>query len=465
LLKEEIMRTKIIKFLFLVLILFLIAGSSLAGESQPNEAAIALGISSAPAANAAWSNSEIDTNDDTGQHPSIAIDHATGTTYISYYDYTKKNLRLAISRDTGGNCGPDNSWLCTTVDSTYGVGTYSSIDINPTNGEIGMAYYDATNGQLMYAHGEICATCTWSIDAIDKPLLFPTDSVGRYASLKFNNSGNPSIAYYFQNTSGVDALKVAAYVGGGGNCGFGDQLGKWECSTIISGEGVGQYASLGIDAVGRRHIAYYDGASGDLWYAVSGGSANCGPSNTWLCIPVDSINDVGQYASMYLDENGYFHIAYYDATADKLKYAVNVGSGGNCGVLGSAQCETIAPMMSGYQPLGIAIAVDIGGYPVIAYQTDSGSLDLARPLSALGLVAGSGNCGPEILFSTWRCDTIRPYLSRVPARQADYVSIAMSESGLGTIAYYGFITSSAGGNLDIAYQLFRVFEPLVLNHH
>jgi hypothetical protein len=456
---------KIIRLLFLVLILFLVAGSSLARESQPNEAAIALGVSSAPAANAAWFNSEIDTTDDTGQHPSIAIDHATGTTYISYYDYTNKNLRLAMSRDSGGNCGPDNSWLCTTVDSTYGVGTYSSIDLHPTTGEIGIAYYNGTNGQLMYAHGEICATCTWSIDAIDKPLLFPTDSVGRHASLKFNSIGNPSIAYYFQNTSGVDALKVASYMGSGGNCGFGDQLDKWECSTIISGEGVGQFASLDIDAVGNRNIAYYDGANGDLWFARSGTSANCGPSNTWLCITVDSANDVGQYASLYLDGNADFHIAYYDATADKLKYAVETGGSGNCGVLGSAQCETIDSMMTGIQPQGISIVEDIGGYPVIAYQSDFGSLDLARPLGALGLVAGSGNCGPETPFSTWRCDTIRPYLSRIPARQADYVSIAMSESGLGTIAYYGFITTTAGGNLDIAYQQFQVFEPLILKNH
>ena len=114
-------------------------------------------------------------------------------------------------------------------------------------------------------------------------------------------------------------------------------------------------------------------------------------------------------------------------------------------------------------PLGISIAEDPGGYPVIAYESDNGSLDLARPLPALGLPGGSGNCGPENPFSTWLCETIRPYFSRIPAHQADFVSIAISESGLGTIAYQGFITAS-GGNLDLAYQLFEVFGPIIINN-
>jgi hypothetical protein len=315
----------------------------------------------------------------------------------------------------------------------------------------------------MFAHGKICPTCIWSKDIIDKPLAFPLDSMGKYASLKYNSFGNPAIAYYFQNTSGVDALKLAAYVGGGGNCGYGAQAGKWECSTIHSGEGVGQYASLALDAVGARHIAYYDGANGDLWYTTSSASGFCN-GNTWLCYPVESIPDVGRFASLYVDQNKDFHIAYYDATADKLKYAVNLGSGGNCGVFDSAQCDTIDLMGTGTHPQGISIAEDLAGYPVIAYQDDFGALNVARPLAGLGMVAGSGNCGPETPFSTWRCDTIKPYMSRSNARQADYVSIGIHTSGLGTIAYNGFI-QAADSNLAIAYQRFHVFEPLVLKNH
>ena len=224
---------KLFKLMLLVLIMFLVAGSGLAREIQPAESAESASASANAAANARWFTSEIDTPGDTGQHTSMVIDHSTGTTYISYYDATSKTLRLAMSRDpgSGGNCGPDNSWLCQTVDSTYGVGRYSSIDINPTNDEIGIAYYDGTNGQLMYAHGEICPTCVWSKDVIDKPILFPSDNKGKHASLKFNSFGTPYIAYQFEITSGVDSLMVASYVGSGGNCGYGTAQDKWKCEN------------------------------------------------------------------------------------------------------------------------------------------------------------------------------------------------------------------------------------------
>ena len=145
---------------------------------------------------------------------------------------------------SGGNCGPNNSWLCQTVDSTYGVGKYSSIAVNPSTGGIGIAYYDATNGQLKYAYAEICATCAWSINTIDKPILFPTDNKGQYSSLKYHSSGKPYIAYYLEKPSGVDSLMVASYVGSGGNCGYGSAAGKWQCDNIQTGEGIGQYLSL-----------------------------------------------------------------------------------------------------------------------------------------------------------------------------------------------------------------------------
>lgn len=454
------------KLMILVLILFLVAGSGLAGELQPTGSSAAVSASASPAANARWFIDEIDTPGDTGQYTSVAINPSNDTTYISYYDAANKNLRLAMNRGfgSGGNCGPNNSWLCQTVDSGGDVGMYSSIAVNPLTGGIGIAYYDAINGQLKYAYGEICATCSWSINAIDKTISFPPASVGKYASLKFNNLGWPSIAYYFENTSGVDALMVASYRASGGDCGYGTQADKWDCDTIITGEGVGQYASLAIDDLGDRHVAYYDGGNGDLWYARSGTPANCGPSNIWLCIPVDSASDVGKYASLYVDNGDDFHIAYYDATADKLKYAVEVSGGGNCGVFGSAQCESIDDMYTDSHPLGVSMAEDAGGYPLIAYQSDNNSLNIARPLAALGLLAGGGNCGPENPFSTWYCETIDRSGKYIPYRNGDYISIALSRSGLATIAYNEFITAS-DGNMAVAYQRFQVFEPLVLNNH
>ena len=169
---------------------------------------------------------------------------------------------------------------------------------------------------------------------------------------------------------------------------------------------------------------------------------------------------------MYVDDGGHYHIAYYDADATNkvLKYAVDVGSGGNCGVLGSAQCDTIDTMQANYHPLGVSMAEDAAGYPIIAYQSEYGSLNMARPVAALGLPAGGGNCGPEDLFSTWYCETIDRHGRFVPYRNGDFVSLDISPSGLATIAYYRLYTDFADGNLMVSYQRFQVFQPLVVKN-
>ena len=214
---------------------------------------------------------------------------------------------------------------------------------------------------------------------------------------------------------------------------------------------MGQYTSLDVDAVGNTHIAYYDATNGALLYATNSIGSNCGPANSWTCYSVSSANDVGKFAAMYVDSSSNFHIAYYDETDAKLMYAYKVSSGGNCGVLGSARCDEIDAMRSHYftHEKGISIVEDAAGYPVIAYQSQYGDLNVARPLAALGLPASAGNCGPEDLFSTWYCETIHRYNQFTSARHGDYISIDLKTAGLATIAYYEFITSS-GGNLGLA---------------
>jgi len=114
--------------------------------------------------------------------------------------------------------------------------------------------------------------------------------------------------------------------------------------------------------------------------------------------------------------------------------------------------------------LGVSMAEDAAGYPIIAYQSENNSLNVAQPVAALGLSGGGGNCGPENPFSTWYCKTVDRPNRWVVNRHGDFVSIALSRSGLATIAYNEFITSS-DGNMAVSYQRFQIFEPLVLKNH
>jgi hypothetical protein len=368
---------------------------------------------------------------------------------------------------SGGNCGPDDSWRCRTVDSGNEVGMYSSIAVSARG--VNISYHDATNGDLKWAAStDYPYYHNWVIRTVDRGVA-SSSSTGLYTSLALPQYGLPRIAYHLVNEGGDDELKLARYVGGSsGNCGYGTHLGAWNCDTVASGEGVGQYASLAIDKDWYRHIAYYDAVNGALWYATNMSGTNCGPGgSSWTCIPVSggAAKDVGRYASLAVDSAKRFHIAYYDATDETLKYAVDVGGGGNCGAFGSAQCEEIDLMPADYHPLGIAIALDAAGYPIIAYQAENTSLNLARPLDAVGLPPGYGNCGPEEgLFRTWICETIDQHGSVITYRNGDYAAIATNDSGLATIAYQGFVKGTTG-NLNVAWQRVQGFLPLVLRAH
>jgi hypothetical protein len=441
-----------------VKLLLLAARSGLALEPQPPRPREAAGAEAAPGAHAPWFIETVDSTGDVGQYASVSID-PFGRAFVSYYDATNQQLRMAY--DVGAQWGDSERWNTFTLDSAADVGKYSSIAYDRHFYWVGVAYHDATNAALKLVQYKPFSV-PWFKDTIDKGIP-PVSSTGLYTSLEYDSGGTAYIAYYFDNPGNVDGLMIASQVESDGNCGYGYDAGRWQCDTIHVGEGVGQYAALELDSDGHRHVAYYDGGSGDLWYATSATGSNCGPGNSWTCYPVSSAADVGQYASLYLDSEAHYHIAYYDAISHTLRYAVEVDSGGNCGVLGSAQCDEIDAMMQGYNPLGLSIAEDPAGYPVIAYQSRYGSLKLARPLAALGLPAGSGNCGPETPFSSWYCETIDPAGTWIPYRNGDYVSIDVSPSGLATIAYYGFITPE-GGNLMVAYQRFQVFLPLVLKN-
>ncbi|MDF1515388.1 MAG: hypothetical protein P1S60_16380, partial [Anaerolineae bacterium] len=146
---------------------------------------------------------------------------------------------------------------------------------------------------------------------------------GLFTSLAFSNDDKQHISYYFYDPTGPEALKYARYVYTGGNCGFGNNAGKWQCDTIHSGEGIGQFTALALDTSDNAHIAYYNRHNGDLWYATNQTGSNCGPGNTWTCYPIVITGDVGKYAAMYVDPQSNFHIAYYEFIT---------ASGGNLGI-------------------------------------------------------------------------------------------------------------------------------------
>jgi hypothetical protein len=477
--------------------------SGLAQSSQYNEDWAVISANTTSAATAPWFIDTVDSATDVGRHVSVAVDRKSGMTFISYYDATNGDLRLARYVGSGGNCGPSDAWICETVDSDGDVGQYNSIATTSlitlpvtfgSEGNVGqynsiatypsanavwlfISYYDATNGALKYAEG-ICSlsSCSLATYTIDRGNPGINVFKGLHTSVKRDWGGVHHIAYQYYGVFSAESQLYAHWVGDGtGNCGEGSVAGDWQCDVIYNDDGVGMYASLDLDGDDDPSIAFYDADNGYPWVAAYIGSGgNCGPANSWYCRRVHQPTlDTGRYVSLYVEDSGLAHIAYHNVTSGTLEYAEWVGSGGNCGFNSASlqwewQCDEIDDTGTSLTSMGVALAEDGAGYPIIAYQDGSPDADpvhlkVARPHVALDPNTVP-NCGPEDLFLTWYCEIIDG--GGAYTDEAGSVSLAVNTAGLATIAYHELdnYPYPVEGNLKVAYQRLHVFLPLVLKN-
>ena len=165
---------------------------------------------------------------------------------------------------------------------------------------------------------------------------------------------NPCISYY--DTSQND-LKFICLEGI-----------SWEAETVDSNGDVGLYTSLAFDTAGNPHISYYDQTYGDLKYASRSETG-------WVTSVVDANGIVGMYTSLVLDTQNRPLISYYDRDTGSIKLAWQRG-----GVWEIWVIDEIGAPGAGQNPaLSTSIAVDLLGFPLIAYYDfDEARLKLAR---------------------------------------------------------------------------------------
>jgi len=222
----------------------------------------------------------------------IAFDK-NGVLHLAYYDEGSKNLKYA-SRSAGG------TWSsATTVDSGIQAGQFVSVDIDSQN-HPGIAYYDANNADLKYAHFN---GTSWTVLTADSQF-----TTGYYPSLQYDSANQPNISYYYK--TGAD-LKFAIL-----------SAGAWHLSTIDSAGDVGRYSSLQLNpATGRWSVAYEDTGHGWFKYANQ-------TKTSWSPLVVDNTTKVGGgYISMAFNlSTNEPAMTYYDAWNGDLKYALFNGS-------------------------------------------------------------------------------------------------------------------------------------------
>lgn len=86
----------------------------------------------------------------------------------------------------------------------------------------------------------------------------------------------------------------------------------WQPEEMIGAGGGWNTYGASISVFGYKFVAYY--AEGDLKFAMR-------MSTGWISEDVDTIGDVGTHTSLAIDNEGYAHIAYRDASNERLKYA------------------------------------------------------------------------------------------------------------------------------------------------
>jgi hypothetical protein len=225
-----------------------------------------------------------------GTFNAMAFDSA-GNLDFAWYDKSTGTLKFAKrnANDVWGSV--------TTIDGGSMVGQCVSIAIDK-NGRPGVAYYDAPNANLKYAHFN---GSSWTIEVVDSK-----NSVGQNPSLRFNGAGNPVISYH--KATGAD-LRLAVKASGG-----------WNISAIDSVGDVGQFSSLALNpATGRWAVAYTDYTKAGFKYASQ--NAN----GTWSTTLVDAPGAGGGYVSLAFDKNKQPGFSYYDAKGADLRLARFIG--------------------------------------------------------------------------------------------------------------------------------------------
>ncbi len=210
-----------------------------------------------------------------------------------------------------------------------GMGQYSSLRLD-SGGQPHIACRNHVNSDLLYLTR--LASGQWSAETVD-----PGGDVGRFASLALTADDRPMIAY-LDFTNG--RLKLAEKKPDG-----------WHIESLQPVTCAGWYCSLALDSTGSPHIAFSACSNPALYLASRLATGQ------WDVEVVDSVGDVGLYASLKLWQN-LPRISYYDRTNTHLKYSEKSADG---------RWTTVVVDATNNCGLDTSLDMDAAGDPHISY--------------------------------------------------------------------------------------------------
>jgi hypothetical protein len=291
---------------------------------------------------AGWSRRTIDSGGDVGRHAAIAIDRQ-GVLHVAYYDATNGALKYA--RKDGA------AWTTHTVTTTGDVGRHAAIALNALSQPV-ITFFDTDDG-LFLAHSPSASYGSWQISRccdvrtlgrapvtaarVPFRVVYADGLANALLSRTFDPNAASSSAWgqpeTVANGQGIEFISLAGnvplhvsytavdtslfslhWVWHDGN--------GWRPAVRIA---TGVHGALAVDSTRQPSIAFqlpsFSAATSELLYGRFRNDA-------WRFQPIEASANVGQFASLAFDLCDDPHVAYYDDTHDRLKYATAMVPGG-----------------------------------------------------------------------------------------------------------------------------------------
>ena len=372
--------------------------------------------------NGIWTETIIDSNTDTGQHPSVAIDR-NGAVHIAYIDYSSNPDVLRYATNATG------TWVLTTLgnsthDNDGGRGT--AIVVHPITDAVHIVttIYENSSRDLQYYTNEAGSWMNQTITNTSK-------DEGHDPSMVMDGDGNLYVAYYCDD--GCSDLRMSSRING-----------VWQNETIAGvanmhgmpgNYNIGTTAEMAIDSQGTLYIVSQRLNSKDI-YLHSGTPGNwyenrnlTGSGAHWPAVAVDS--------------NDAVHITYHLGSNKDMMYLTNAS--------GSYSAPAF---IEGYGGWGSVMHIDANddifipnlapGLAEIQLTTVKGS---GQGLTVLPIYDISPML-PDGLTMNWRTGTISGTPTEVHANTTHTVTV----TALGTTTTATFTLYVTGAPGDISYS-------------
>ena len=281
-------------------------------------------------------NWQVETVDDNGAKPSLAVDR-DGVPHIAFMlEAMPGFVKHAVAAGDG--------WDISTISTGY---FYGPLDIQISQeGVPQVSWHNHDEEDAAYA---VLTDGEWEVQIIQHPGHDGWDN-----NLAIDSAGRPHVVsidpLQFGGTSGVEYATVE-----------GD---SWTVEEVGSGPVPYEFgAFIALDSQDRPHVVWFDSSDNDLRYAVK-------DEGSWQVSTIDSEGDVGRYPSLAIDSKDNPAVIYFENDSGSVGYIkVARWNGSQWNTQRVGQLDSVAAGHFGARKTS-SLVFDLADNPIVAYSDE-----------------------------------------------------------------------------------------------